>query len=125
MTFRWKADGLDAEGLQTRSFASSLTLGGPLKHLAVVEDYLFTTKLRGESIGGPWDTTGLTGDDDWEFSSAADDPPEALRTRSTTARSSVPGQGWARRWSTAVSSSRSTQLTVTATTPICAGSSAT
>lgn len=78
MTFRWKADGLDAEGLQTRSGASSLTLGGLLKHLAVVEDYLFTTKLRGESIGGPWDTTGLTGDDDWEFSSAADDPPEAL-----------------------------------------------
>ncbi len=33
-TFRWKADGLDAAGLATRLGASSLTLGGLLKHLA-------------------------------------------------------------------------------------------
>ena len=37
-TFRWKADGLDATGLQTRIGASTLTLGGLLKHLAVCED---------------------------------------------------------------------------------------
>jgi len=77
-TFRWKADGLDAAGLRTRVGASTLTLGGLLKHLAAVEDYMFTTKLRGEPIGAPWDATGWDGDNDWEFSSAADDPPEQL-----------------------------------------------
>ena len=52
-TFRWKADGLGAEGLQARIGASTLTLGGLLKHLAVVEDHSFSTKLQGEPLGGP------------------------------------------------------------------------
>ena len=77
-TFRWKADDLDAAGLQARIGASSLTLGGLLKHLAAVEDYTFTTKLRGEPIGPPWDTTGWDGSNEWEFTSAAGDPPEQL-----------------------------------------------
>ena len=77
-TFRWKADGLDAAGLQTRIGASSLTLGGLLKHLALVEDYSFATKLSGQPIGAPWDAADLEGDDDWEFTSAADDSPEQL-----------------------------------------------
>ncbi len=37
-TFRWKADDLDVAGLQTRIGASALTLGGLLKHLALIED---------------------------------------------------------------------------------------
>ena len=77
-TFRWKADDLDAAGLQTRIGASSLTLGGLLKHLAAVEDYMFTTKMSGEAIGAPWDATEWDGSNDWEFSSAANDPPEQL-----------------------------------------------
>jgi hypothetical protein len=77
-TFRWKAGHLDAAGLQTRIGASSLTLGGLLKHLAVVEDYHFTTKMRGEPIGAPWDATGWDGSDDWDFTSAAEDTPEQL-----------------------------------------------
>jgi hypothetical protein len=77
-TFRYKADALDSAGLQTRIGASALTLGGLLKHLAAMEDYMFTAKLRGEPIGAPWDATGWTGDNDWEFSSAADDSPEQL-----------------------------------------------
>src|SRR2546421_1937426 len=77
-TFRWKADDLDAAGLRTRVGASALTLGGLLKHLAAMEDYMFTTKLRGEPIGAPWDATGWGGSNDWEFSSAADDAPEYL-----------------------------------------------
>ena len=77
-TFRWKADALDAAGLQTRIGASSLTIGGLLKHLAAVEDYHFTTKLRGEPMGAPWDATGWDGSNDWEFSSAADDTPDEL-----------------------------------------------
>ena len=77
-TFRWKADELDAAGLQARIGASSLTLGGLLKHLAAVEDYTFTTKLKGEAIGAPWDATDWNGSNDWEFSSAARDTPEQL-----------------------------------------------
>ena len=66
-TFRWKADDLDAAGLQTRIGASSLTIGGLLKHLAVVEDYMFTVKMSGEPIGEPWDAADWDGTDDWEF----------------------------------------------------------
>ncbi len=77
-TFRWKADGLDTAGLQTRIGASALTLGGLLKHLAAAEDYAFTTKLSGQPIGAPWDATGWDRDDDWEFTSAADDTPDQL-----------------------------------------------
>ena len=77
-TFRWKADGLDTAGLQTRIGASALTLGGLLKHLAAAEDYAFTTQLSGQPIGAPWDATGWDRDDDWEFTSAADDTPDQL-----------------------------------------------
>jgi len=77
-TFRWKADGLDSTGLQARIGASTLTLGGLLKHLAACEDYMFTTKMRGEPIGAPWDATGWDGSNDWEFASAGDDSPEEL-----------------------------------------------
>ncbi len=37
-TFRWKADDLDAAGLQTRIGASSLTIGSLLKHPTRAED---------------------------------------------------------------------------------------
>jgi hypothetical protein len=77
-TFRWKADDLDATGLTTGISTSSLTLGGLLKHLAAAEDYHFTTKLRGEPVGAPWDATGWDGSNDWEFESAADDTPDEL-----------------------------------------------
>jgi len=77
-TFRWKADDLDASGLQTRVGASSLTLGGLLKHVAVVEDYTFTVKLRGEPLGEPWDSLDTDGREGWHFTSAADDTPEQL-----------------------------------------------
>jgi hypothetical protein len=77
-TFRWKADDLTVTGLQARFGASSLTLGGLLKHLAMVEDYIFTVKLRGEPLGAPWDDLGSDGSDDWEFTSAAKDSPDQL-----------------------------------------------
>ena len=77
-TFRWKADGLDAGGLRTGIPSSALTLGGLLKHLAVQEDYCFMTKLRGEPLGPPWDVNGWDGDDDWEFTSAAQQSPAEL-----------------------------------------------
>ncbi|UVS79063.1 DinB family protein [Actinokineospora sp. UTMC 2448] len=73
-TFRWKADGLDAEGLRTRVGTSALTLGGLLKHLAAVEEHTFTTKLTGDPVGAPW----AGHDEEWPFTSAADDSPDRL-----------------------------------------------
>jgi hypothetical protein len=77
-TFRWKADGLDAAGLNTRIGASSLTLGALLKHLAAQEDYATTVKLSGGPLGAPWDAFGWDGSNDWELESAAQDRPEDL-----------------------------------------------
>ncbi|HEX8973283.1 DUF664 domain-containing protein [Oryzihumus sp.] len=77
-TFRWKADGLDSAGLQTRIGASTLTLAGLLKHLALVEDQYFTARLGGETLGAPWDGVDWDADPDWEFTSAAQDSPAEL-----------------------------------------------
>jgi hypothetical protein len=77
-TFRWKADGLDAQGLRATVGASSLTLGGLLKHLAVAEDHNFAVKLSGAPMDPVWDDNGWDEDVDWELTSAVDDPPERL-----------------------------------------------
>jgi len=79
-TFRWKADGLDSAALGNKAIASSaLTLGGLLKHLALVEDYYSTGRMTGERMGEPWASMGLPEDaQDWGFTSAADDSPEEL-----------------------------------------------
>ncbi len=77
-TFRYKTDGLGAAGLQTRVGASTLTLGGLLKHLAVAEDYASTVKLSGAPLGEPWATVGWDDDHDWELTSAAHDRPDQL-----------------------------------------------
>ena len=77
-TFRWKADDLDAVGLQTRIGASSLTIGALLKHLAFVEDYIWRTKFRGQSPGAPWETVDWDAEPEWPFISAGDDTPQAL-----------------------------------------------
>ena len=78
-TFRWKVDGLESAGLNAGIPSSTLTLGGLLKHLALIEDYQSTVKLTGEPLGEPWWSMGMDEDDpDWEFTSAADDSPEEL-----------------------------------------------
>ncbi len=78
-TFRWKVDDLDAAGLRASFGSSALTLGGLLKHLAVVEDHTFSTKLRGEPLGAPWSDEDW-GDDpsEWPFTSASHDSPQRL-----------------------------------------------
>ena len=77
-TFRWKTGGLDAAGLNRPIPSSALTLGGLLKHLACLEDVTFTVKLAGVAPGEPWQSASWDDDPDWDFTSAADDPPEAL-----------------------------------------------
>ena len=88
-TFRWKADDLDAAGLQTRIPCSVLTLGGLLKHLSRAEDEMFTVKLSGTPGSAPWDRAPWDADPDWDFTSAAGDSPDELYALwdSTVARS--------------------------------------
>lgn len=74
----WKCGGLDSAGLQARLGPSSMTLGGLLKHLALVEDDVFSVKLHGRERQGPWNTVDWDAHPDWEWRSAAEDSPEQL-----------------------------------------------
>jgi len=88
-TFAWKCKGLDADGLQATVAASSMTLGGMLKHLASVEDDWFSVWLLGRSPGAPWEGVDWDADPDWDWHTAADDAPEQLLSlwETTVARS--------------------------------------
>jgi uncharacterized damage-inducible protein DinB len=77
-TLAWKCAGLDAAGLMATVGASSMTLGGLLKHLAYVEDLWFSRSLHGRDRQPPWDTVDWKADPDWEWHSAAEDSPEQL-----------------------------------------------
>jgi hypothetical protein len=77
-TLAWKCGGLDAAGLRARLEPSAITLGGLLKHLALVEDEYFTRRLLGRELGPPWDTVDWDADRDWDWHSAAEDTPEQL-----------------------------------------------
>src|SRR5436305_875198 len=77
-TFAWKCSGLDAAGLRATVGASTMTLGGMLKHLALVEDSWFSQRLRGRDLQAPWDTVDWSADPDWDWQSAADDSPDQL-----------------------------------------------
>jgi hypothetical protein len=76
----WKCGGLDAAGLMATLAPSSNTLGGLLKHLALVEDEYFSRRLLGRELGPPWDTVDWDAGPDWEWHSAAKDTPEELHT---------------------------------------------
>jgi hypothetical protein len=88
-TFAWKSGGLDAAGLRATVGASSMTLGGLLKHLALVEDQYFSRRLLDRDPAPPWDTVDWTADPDWDWHSAAGDSPGQLYTlwRDAVARS--------------------------------------
>ena len=88
-TLAWKCGGLDAAGLRATLSPSSITLGGLLKHLALVEDDYFSRRLFGRPLGTPWDAVDWDADPDWEWRTAAEDSPEQLMTlwRAAVARS--------------------------------------
>ncbi len=88
-TFAWKCGGLDADGLRATVGVSSMTLGGLLKHLTLVEADYFSGRLFGRSSGEPWETVDWDADPDWEWRTAAEDSPEQLYAlwQETVARS--------------------------------------
>jgi uncharacterized damage-inducible protein DinB len=78
-TFAWKCSGLDAAGLTATVGISSMTLGGMLKHLALVEESWFCRRL-GRDVRQLWKDVDWDADPDWEWRTAAEDSPEQLRT---------------------------------------------
>lgn len=79
-TFAWKCADVGAEGLRLRLGASSVTLGGLLKHVAWVEELYFQTRLADRRPMEPFADLDPENDwDDWPWSTAADDTPEELR----------------------------------------------
>ena len=98
--FAWKCGGLDAAGLSATLSPSTMTLGGLMKHLALVEDEYFSVRLLGGEARPPWNAIDWDADPDWEWSSAADDSPEELmalwqgavdRSRAATAQALADG----------------------------------
>ena len=74
----WKCGGLDADGLRATLGPSTITLGGLLKHMAVVEEHTFAGKLFGRPMSDPFAAVDWDADPDWEWSSAAADSPAEL-----------------------------------------------
>jgi len=79
-TLEWKCRGLGAAGLSATTAASNMTLGGLLKHMAIVEEGWFWESLHGNDPLPPWDAVDWDADRDWEWHTAADDTPEELMT---------------------------------------------
>ena len=80
-TFSWKCAGLDDAGLRTSVASSTMTLGGIMKHLALVEESWFGEKLRNQPSRPPWDVIDWEEDPNWEWRTAGDESPEEIRAQ--------------------------------------------
>ena len=76
-TLRWKCAGLTQEQLAITLPPSDLTLGGLMKHLALVESQWFDHWFRDVGFAAPFDT--MDWDTDWDIDSARHDSPRELR----------------------------------------------
>ncbi|MDP1876313.1 MAG: DinB family protein [Actinomycetota bacterium] len=77
-TLRWKCMGLSASQLGTPVAPTTLTLGGLLKHLAVVEAGWVNQTFAGGIVKPSWFDELDHDDPDWSFTSAAGVSPEQL-----------------------------------------------
>ncbi len=73
----WKCGDLDAAALRKPFPTSAMTLGGLLKHLAVVEDVQFRWRFRGEAPTSLVEAPDDAGED-WQLSVTDDDTPDSL-----------------------------------------------
>ena len=73
-----KASGLTQAQLAMAVPPSDMTLGGLVKHMALVENNWFVRNWQGADPGEPWTSVDWDADPDWDFHSAADDEPEQL-----------------------------------------------
>ena len=77
-TLMMKVAGLDSAQLATALPPSPMTLGGLVKHLALVEESWFCERLGGRELAEPWASVDWDADEDWDWHSAVDDEPDAL-----------------------------------------------
>jgi hypothetical protein len=77
-TFAWKCSGLEPAEMRATVGASTITLGGLVKHLALVEVIYFLHRMHGRDPGPPWNTIDWDGEPDWEWRTGAEDPIEAM-----------------------------------------------
>ena len=77
-TFRWKCAGLTQQQLAQSLPPSDMTLGGMMKHLALVEQSWFEDVFLDRGLMPPFDTVDWDADRDWEWHTAKDDTPEEL-----------------------------------------------
>jgi hypothetical protein len=76
--FAWKCGGLDAAGLNKSYPPSAMTLGGLIKHMALVEERYIGEYLTERATWPSWIPTDIADKPDWEWRTAADDSPEDL-----------------------------------------------
>jgi hypothetical protein len=84
-TLRWKCAGLTQQQLAMTLAPTDLTLGGLMKHLALVESHWFDHWFRDVGFAPPFDT--MDWDTDWDIDSARHDSPRIGRSL----RSRAPG----------------------------------
>jgi uncharacterized damage-inducible protein DinB len=77
-TFAWKTAGLDEKDLRATTAASSMTLGGLIKHVALVEADWLAVKLAGQEYGAPWEAVDFDTDPDWEWRTGALGSPDEV-----------------------------------------------
>lgn len=77
-TLRWKTGGLTAAQLAATVPPSDMTLGGMVKHLALVEVWWFHQVLHDGAEPEPWASVDWDADRDWDWHSALDDTPRRL-----------------------------------------------
>jgi hypothetical protein len=80
-TMLLKTEGLTREQLAETHPPSSMTLGGLLNHLALVEDSWFRVRFSGLPDDDAWAGVDWDADPDYEFRTAADLEPDDLRRR--------------------------------------------
>ena len=73
-----KCSGLTQQQLAQPLPPSDMTLGGMMKHLAIVDQSWFEDDFMGRGLMPPFDTVDWEADRDWEWPTAGDDTPEEL-----------------------------------------------
>ena len=70
-----------------------MTLGGLVKHMALVEADWLVVKLAGQPYGPPWDEVDFDADPDWEWRTGAQDAPGGGVCAVAVGGAAVPGCG--------------------------------
>ncbi len=78
-TLEWKTRGLTDAQLRATTAASTMTPGGLLRHLSLVEDHWFTLTVGERPMPEPWAGVDWDARPDWDWDTAAEQTGEQLR----------------------------------------------